>query len=260
MIVNENVIFDTHAHYDDEAFENDREEVLNFLKNNNVCGIINAGTDIKSSEKVLELAKKWDFIYPALGIHPENLDDSCDCEDLIRELRNLILNNKNVVAVGEIGLDYHFRNDNKELQKHIFENQIELANELGLPVTVHDREAHADTMQILKKYSPKGVVHCFSGSLEMANEVIKLGMYIGVGGVVTFKNSKTIKDVVEEIPLQYLVVETDSPYLTPEPFRKEQNEPMYIPIIASKIADILNVSIEEVSSKTTDNAKRLFDF
>ena len=159
MVLNENMIFDTHAHYDDEAFEIDREEVLNLLKNNNVCGIINAGTDIKSSEKVLELAKKWDFIYPALGIHPENLDDFCDCEDLISKLRNLILNNKNVIAVGEIGLDYHFRNDNKELQKHIFENQIKLANELGLPITVHDREAHADTKQILKKYCPKGVVH-----------------------------------------------------------------------------------------------------
>lgn len=258
MIVNENVIFDTHAHYDDEAFEIDREEVLNSLKNNNVCGIINAGTDIKSSEKVLELAKKWDFIYPALGIHPENLDDSCDCEDLISKLRNLILNNKNVVAVGEIGLDYHFKNDNKELQKHIFENQIELANELGLPVTVHDREAHADTMQILKKYSPKGVVHCFSGSLEMANEVIKLGMYIGVGGVVTFKNAKTIIDVVKNISLEKIVLETDAPYMSPTPFRGKRCTSDLIKYTAEKIAEIKVISVDEVLETTKETAIKLF--
>ena len=251
------MIFDTHAHYDDKAFDADREELLLNLPSKNVVGIINQGVDIESSEKSIQLSKSYSYIYSAVGIHPENIPDEID--DSIYELKKLILDNKKVVAVGEIGLDYNFCSENKEKQKILFESQILLALEHKLPVSVHDREAHEDTLNILKKYHPKGVVHCFSGSLEMAKEIIKLGMYLGIGGVVTFKNAKNIVEVVKNVPLEKLVLETDSPYLAPVPFRGKRCDSSYIKFVAERVAEIKDVRLEDVYRQTLENSKSLFD-
>jgi TatD DNase family protein len=247
------MIFDTHAHYTDEQFE-DRDILLPQIHKEGVSEIITCGTDIKSSIKSIELSKKYPFVYAAVGFHPEELT-RIDVD--IPALKNLI--NERVVAIGEIGLDYYWNKENKEKQKDGFIRQILLAKELGLPVIVHDREAHGDTLEILKEYKPKGVLHCFSGSTEMAKEIIKLGMYIGVGGVVTFKNSKKIVEVIKEIPLERILLETDAPYLAPEPFRGKINRSDYIEFVAKKIAEIKNVDYEQVLLQTTENTKKLFN-
>ncbi len=254
-----NFIFDTHAHYDDEAFENDREELLKSFPQNNIFAIVNAGADLKSSEKSIEIAEKYDYIYAAVGLHPENIKENSKDLKYLKEFEELILKSPKIVAVGEIGLDYHFKSDNKELQKSIFENQVHLALNYNLPVIVHDREAHGDTMKILKNNKPKGVVHCFSGSLEMAREVINLGMYIGVGGVVTFKNAKNIVEVVENISIDNIVLETDAPYMAPTPFRGKRCNSTYIEYTASKIAEIKNMEVSEVLKITKENALKLFN-
>ena len=250
------LIFDTHAHYDDSAFDEDREEKLSVLPNDNIYAVINAGADIESSKKSITLSEKYDYIYAAVGIHPENI--SSISKDYISGLEKLILNNKKVVGVGEIGLDYHYTKENKTQQKDLFESQVKLAIKHDLPVIVHDREAHGDTLEILKKYKPKGVVHCFSGSLEMANEVIKMGMYIGVGGVVTFKNAKNVVYVVENISLENIVLETDAPYMSPVPFRGKRCDSSYIKYTAEKISEIKNIELNEVFEITKQNAKNLF--
>ncbi len=251
-------IFDTHAHYDDERFEEDRDEVLSWLPSQNISGVVNAGADIDSSKKAISIAEKYDYVYAAVGVHPENISEDMP-EDYLETLQELIQKNKKVVAVGEIGLDYHFKSDNKEIQKLVFEEQIKIANKFNLPVLVHDRDAHGDTMEILKRTCPKGVVHCFSGSLEMAQEVIKLGMNIGVGGVVTFKNAKNIVSVVHELPLEVMVLETDSPYMAPVPMRGKRCDSSYIKYTAEKIAEIKQITVEEVLNVTEANAKRLFN-
>ena len=250
------LIFDTHAHYDDSAFDEDREEKLSALPNDNIYAVINAGADIESSKKSITLSEKYDYIYAAVGIHPENI--SSISKDYISGLEKLILNNKKVVGVGEIGLDYHYTKENKQQQKDLFESQVKLAIKHDLPVIVHDREAHGDTLEILKKYKPKGVVHCFSGSLEMAKEVIKMGMYIGVGGVVTFKNAKNVVYVVENISLENIVLETDAPYMSPVPFRGKRCDSSYIKYTAEKISEIKNIELNEVFEITKKNAKNLF--
>ncbi len=250
-------IFETHAHYDDEAFDEDRDLLLQNLQNQGVCNVITAGADLDSSLKAIGLSKKYGYIYAAVGIHPENISENLD-KDYLEKLESMISENKKVVAVGEIGLDYHFRIDNKESQKEVFINQIKLANNLGLPVLVHDREAHGDTMEILKKLKPKGIVHCFSGSLEMAKEVVKLGMFLGVGGVVTFKNAKNIVEIVREMPLKYMVLETDAPYMAPTPFRGKRCDSSMIKYTAEKIAEIKDISVSEVLDITKNNAKKLF--
>ena len=254
-----NQIFDTHAHYDSEEFNSDRDELLNSLPKKNVFAVITAGADIKSSEKAVEISKKYGYIFSAVGIHPENIPVNSTSIEYLKELENLILDNKKVVAVGEIGLDYHFNSENKEMQKSLFENQIQLALKHNLPITVHDRDAHGDTLEVLKKYKPKGVVHCFSGSLEMANEVIRLGMKIGIGGVVTFKNAKNIVNVVQNISISKIVLETDAPYLSPVPFRGKRCDSSYISYTAEKIAEIKKISTSEVLQITKENAKNLFD-
>ena len=251
-------IFETHAHYDDEAFDGDRDLLLQNLQNQGVCNIITAGADLKSSFDAIQISKKYEYIYAAVGIHPENIDESCFDENYLEKLDNMISENEKVVAVGEIGLDYHFKTDNKEKQKEVFINQIKLANKCGLPVLVHDREAHGDTMEILNNLKPKGIVHCFSGSLEMAREVAKLGMLLGIGGVVTFKNAKTIVEVVREIPLDFIVLETDAPYMAPTPFRGKRCDSSMIKYTAEKIAEIKSVSVSEVLNATKNNAKKLF--
>ena len=251
-------IFETHAHYDDEAFDGDRDLLLQNLQNQGVCNIITAGADLKSSLDAIQISKKYEYIYAAVGVHPENIDESSFDEDYLEKLDNMISENEKVVAVGEIGLDYHFRTDNKEKQKEVFINQIKLANKCGLPVLVHDREAHGDTMEILKEFKPKGIVHCFSGSLEMAREVVKLGMLLGIGGVVTFKNAKNIVEIVKNMPLDVMVLETDAPYMAPTPFRGKRCDSSMIKYTAEKIAEIKSVSVSEVLNATKNNAKKLF--
>ena len=245
-------MIDSHAHIISEYYD-DIKGLIKELKNNNMLYVINASSSMKDSKEIIELSKKYNnFLLPTIGIHPENVDNYN-----IEELEKIIINNK-VYAIGEIGLDYYWNKDNKEKQRDIFRKQLALAEELNLPVVIHTREAIEETYQILKEYKVKGVMHCFSGSKEMAEKFIKLGFLLGIGGVLTFKNSK-LYQVVEEISLNKLVLETDSPYLTPEPHRGETNQSAYIPLIAEKIANIKNISVEEVEKQTTKNAISLFD-
>ena len=251
-----NNIFDSHAHYTDKAFNEDREIMLGSLKESGVCGIINCGADIESSVSSVDLASKYDYIYAACGIHPEEADKTP--ENYIDILRDLAKNEK-CVAIGEIGLDYYWRQDTKDLQKELFEKQILLSKELDLPIIVHDREAHGDTMEILKKHRPKGVLHCFSGSPETAAEVLKLGMYIGLGGALTFKNARKAVEVAQMLPLDRLLLETDCPYMAPVPMRGKRNNSGYIPFIAEKVAEIKGIDPQSVLDVTMENTKRLFN-
>lgn len=251
------LIFDTHAHYDDSAFDEDRAEVLSKLPSENVFAVVNAGADVESSKKSIELSEKYPYVYAAVGVHPENIN-KINAESFTNELETLILNNKKVVAVGEIGLDYYYNSENKDIQRIIFENQIKLALKHDLPILVHDREAHGDTFKLLKTHNPKGIVHCFSGSVEMAREIIKLGMYIGIGGVVTFKNAKNIAEVVANISLSHIVLETDSPYMAPVPFRGKRCDSSLIKYTAEKIAELKNLKVSEVLKITKENALNLF--
>lgn len=244
---------DTHAHIYSEYYE-DFDEVVNNAKDKNVNRIINAATNINNSLEVLEISKKYDTVYCCIGIHPEDIDTGYDNFEQIL-IDNL--NNNKLVAIGEIGLDYYYSKDNKDKQKELFEYQLSLAEKYNLPVVVHSREATLDTIECLKKYNVRGVIHCFSGSIETAKIYIKMGFYIGVGGVLTFKNSK-IDDVIKEIPLDRILLETDSPYLTPEPNRGKRNEPAYISDIAMYLAKLFNVELDEISSITENNVNTLY--
>lgn len=251
-----NNIFDTHSHYDDDRFNDDREALLNSIHSSGVTNIVTCGCDIETTEFSMKLAEKFDYVYFAAGFHPENLEDACLSDlDIIEKYAK----HKKCVAIGEIGLDYHWMSSSKEVQKKFFLTHIELAKKLNMPVIVHDREAHGDTLEILKKTKPKGVVHCFSGSAEMAREIIKLGMYIGLNGVITFKNARKSLEVVKEIPLERLVLETDCPYLAPEPHRGKRNDSSYISFIAEKIGSILNIDTQRILNITSENAKRLYN-
>lgn len=251
-------IFDTHAHYDDEAFRDDVHELLSGLPDKGVMGVVTCGTNLISSARSLELAKKYDFVYAALGYHPENIGDERKGDlELIAEF---LSNEKKAVAIGEIGLDYYYDDGApREEQIDLFERQLELAKDLDLPVIIHDRDAHGDTLEILKRYRPKGVVHCFSGSFEMAREVIKLGMFVGMGGVVTFKNARKAVDVVSDIPLDRLVLETDCPYLAPVPFRGKRNDSSLIAYVASVIGEIRDVEPQKLLDITCENAHALYN-
>lgn len=253
-LINSYPIFDTHAHYDDERFDEIRDELFYEMHQNGVCGIVTCGCDEASSKKVLEMAEQNDFVYAAVGIHPGNIDSGTTVE----QIKSLATHQK-CVAIGEIGLDYYWVDDNKREQIEVFEKQILLSKELDLPIIVHDRDAHGDTMEILKKYKPKGVVHCYSGSVEMAEEIIKLGMYIGVGGVVTFNNAKKLPDVVKIIPDELLLVETDCPYLAPVPYRGKLCHSGMIKYTAQKIAEIRGTTPEKIFNLTAQNAKKLFN-
>ena len=250
-----NNIFDSHAHYTDKAFNDDRQDLLGSLKESGICGVINCGADLDSSKESLMLAEAYDFIYFACGIHPEEVENLP--ENYIEILRDLAKHPK-CVAIGEIGLDYYWRQDTKEKQKEVFENQILLAKELDLPIIVHDREAHANTLEILKKHNPKGVLHCFSGSVETAKEILKLGMYIGFGGALTFKNARKAVEVAEMLPLDRLLLETDCPYMAPVPMRGKRNDSSLIPYVAEKMAEIKGVTPQDVIDITTENTYRLF--
>lgn len=248
-------IFDTHAHYDDEAFDEDRDELLKRINQQGVKLIINCGCDEKSSRTALTFAEKYDFVYAAVGIHPENIGENYETElSAIREMAK----HKKVVAIGEIGLDYYWDASRKELQKEVFAKQIELANELSLPVIIHDREAHGDTLEILKKLRPKGVLHCFSGSVETAKEILSLGMYIGFGGALTFKNARKAVEVAEIVPPDRYLFETDCPYMAPVPMRGKRNESDYIAYVAEKMAEIKGISVQQAIDTATENGKKLF--
>lgn len=250
------MFIDTHCHLYDEYYS-DMDNVIQNAVKNNVKRVIVNGCDMKSNKEVLELIKKYDIVYGALGFHPSELDGISD-----EELKWLDdnLDNSKIVAVGEIGLDYHYDETDREKQQYFFRKQLEIAKKHNLPVIVHSRDSIQDTYNILKDSSVKGVLHCYSGSLEMAREFIKIGYFLGVGGIITFKNAKNIINVINNIGLEYILLETDSPYLAPEPYRGRTNEPAYIPIIASKIAALKGVSISEVERITTGTARGIFDF
>ena len=251
------MIFDSHAHYDDEQFDEDRERVFKEIQNNGVIGVINCGSSLKGLNMSVELSKQYDFIYAAAGIHPENADEfNEDVEKLICNLAEI----NDIIAIGEIGLDYYWEeNPSRDIQQEVFRRQMKIAERYNLPVIIHDREAHGDTLKIMKEFPKvKGVVHCFSGSVEFAKECLKLGYYIGVTGVVTFKNSKVIKAVVKEVPLDRLLVETDCPYMAPTPNRGKRNQSDYIAFVLKEIATIKDKSINEMEEITILNTKTLF--
>ncbi len=249
------MIFDSHAHYNDERYKSCQEESIKYAVDNGVVGIINCGTDIFSSQQSIDLSEKYPFFYAAVGYHPESINDSTVFDETALEK---LIANKKVIAVGEIGLDYYYDTTYKSKQLEFFEKQILLAKKHSLPVIIHDRDAHMDTLDLIKKHKPNGVLHCFSGSVEMAKEVIDLGMYIGIGGVITFKNSKRLVDVVKNIPLERILLETDAPYMSPEPYRGKTNNSAYIKYVAEKIAEIKNIPFSEVYNTTLNNIKTLF--
>lgn len=247
-------IFDAHAHYDDKWFDSDRGELLGNIQSKGVCGIVNNAVDLKSAKLCIEYAEKYDFMYAAVGFHPENLDGiPVDYLDRVAKL----CEHKKVVAVGETGLDYHW-DIPRDLQKRVFEEQIKLSLELKMPLIVHDREAHGDVYEFLRKYRPKALVHCFSGSVELMREAVKLGMYISLGGVVTFKNARHSIDVAREVPIDRLLLETDAPYMAPVPFRGKRCDSSMIVYVAEKIAAVRNMGIQQLLDATAQNAKMFY--
>ena len=246
------MIFDSHSHYDDEAFDNDRYEIIEGLKEGGVGTVVSIGCDIETSLMAKELSKKYPFIYFTAGFHPEyakKVDLS-----FLREISK----EKKLVAIGEIGLDYHYDTPDRETQKKAFIEQLKLAQELDLPVCIHCRDAVGDVMEIVKKYPTKGVFHCYSGSRETMEEIIKLGYYISFSGTVTFKNAKNVKETAIAVPSDRYMVETDCPYLSPEPFRGKRNDSKNISHIIKAIAELRNVSYEQVLEETTKNAKTFY--
>ena len=252
------MLIDSHAHLDDERFDRDRDMLIKSLKDNGIDLVINIGADVVSSIKSVSLSEKYDNIYAAVGVHPHSAKDMD--ESTIDVLKSLT-NRKKVVAIGEIGLDYYYDNSPRDIQRKRFIEQIQLAKDVNLPVIIHSREAAQETFDILQKAqdgSLEGVLHCYSGSVEMALEYIKLGFYISIAGPVSFKNAKIPKEVAKKIPIDRLLIETDSPYLTPEPYRGKRNEPTYVRYVAGTIAELRGISFEELASKTSQNTRKLF--
>ena len=251
------MLFDTHAHYDDERFDGDREALLAGMPEKNVGLIVNPGCDISSSRTAVALAESFDFVYAAVGIHPENCGDFEP--GMIDQLRQMAKNPR-VVAIGEIGLDYYWaENPPRELQQEVLRRQLRLAEELDLPVIIHDRDAHRDTLEIVREFPQvRGVFHCFAGSAEMARELIKMGWMLSFNGAVTFKNAKKAPEVIAAVPLEKLMIETDAPYLTPVPHRGERNDSSYVRLVAEKIAQIKGLTPEEVEKATWENGRRFF--
>ncbi len=246
------VIFDTHAHYDDEAFNEDRDSLFKSLAEWSVCGIINCACSSRSAKTTLELAHKYDFVYAAIGLHPEETEPFNE---------SWIINSaadKKCVAIGEIGLDYHWDSVPRETQKENFIKQIKIAKNLDLPVIIHSRDAHADTLDIVSEFRPKGVMHCFSGSAETAKQLVDMGFYIGFGGAATFKNARKAIEVIEQIPLNRLLLETDCPYMAPVPYRGQRCHSAMIIRVAERIAEIKGVSVREVLDTTRQNTRDLF--
>lgn len=253
------MFFDSHAHLEDKQFQDDLEEVIENIRNSETSLVLNVGFNREHIKKSLELSEKYDFIYSAVGLHPS---DSLVAKD--ESFWEFLYNHAKypkVQAIGEMGLDYYWDRAPRDFQKQVFMRQIDIAKELNKPIIIHDREAHGDILEIVKKEKAAcngGVFHAYSGSLEMAKEVIKEGFYISVGGVVTFKNAKKLVEIVKEIPLEHILIETDSPYLTPHPFRGKRNDPTKVKYVAERIAEIKDVSIEEVAKQTMKNGRELF--
>lgn len=256
------MIFDTHAHYDDEAFDADREEILSGLSSRNIGNVVNIGVDIPTSESSLKLAKKYDYIYAVIGFHPSEVGRMSEAD--IDWLRAHASCENKVVAIGEIGLDYHWSESEEENinQQHWFRAQIALAKEVGLPIVVHSRDAAADTMSIIRDENAAdcgGIIHCYSYSAEQARQYVDMGFYIGVGGVITFKNARKLIETVEAIPLEKIVLETDCPYLAPEPYRGKRNDSSLLSFVVKKVSELKKVSEEEVINITTENAKKVYN-
>ena len=251
------MLFDTHAHMDDRSFDEDRRDLLAALPERGISLLMNPGCSYESSLNAIALSKQYDYIYAAVGSHPDVADEVDDA--LIAKYRELCKQNPKVKAIGEIGLDYHYEDIPREIQKKAFRLQMELARELDLPVIVHEREAHEDGLKIVDEFpTVKGVFHCYSGSLEMAKELIKRGWYIGFTGVLTFKNARKAIEVAANIPLDRIVIETDCPYMAPVPFRGKRNDPGLVCHMAEKLAEIRGITAGEAARLTLENGKRLY--
>lgn len=252
------MIFDSHAHYDDEAFDIDRDEVLKNVRESGIGYVVNAGSDIKSSRAAAELASKYDFVYGAVGVHPEDaVQFNVDSVDILKELAG----NRKIVAVGEIGLDYYYEGYDRDVQRKAFEEQIRLALDLNLPVIVHDREAHGDTFDLIKEYAKKGlrgVIHCYSGSPQMALQYTDMGFFIGFTGVITFKNAVKSIEVLKSVPIDRVLIETDCPYLAPVPMRGKRNDSTNLKYVIDKACEVLNLDREYFTEKTCENAIKVF--
>lgn len=252
------MIFETHAHFDDKAFDADRKGILSTLRENGIEYLINVAADLKSVDTTFELTQTYGNVYGALGVHPSEVEELTD--ESIAYISKLCQNEK-VVAVGEIGLDYHWPEPGKDVQKEWFVRQLEMAKEVNLPVVIHSRDAAKDTIDIMQSDAARGlsaVIHCYSYTLETAKIFLKQDYYFGIGGVVTFSNAKKLVEAVEYIPMERILLETDCPYLAPTPHRGERNSSLYLPLVAKKIAEIKNISYEDVIEITNQNAKRLF--
>ena len=255
-------LFDSHSHYNDEKFDIDRNEIIKETLESGVSNFIVAGYNIDSSKKAIEISKDYEEIYAIVGISPNDVENITS-EEKIKEYLNkieMLAKNEKVVAIGEIGLDYYWNKGNKEVQKLLFIKQIELANKLDLPIVIHTRDAYIDTIELLKQnnVNKKGIFHCCPLNMELIKEAVKLGFYISVSGVITFKNAKNVDEIINMIPEDKLLIETDSPYLSPEPMRGKRNNSMNVKYVAQKIANVKNITLEEVADITSDNAKRIF--
>ena len=250
------MLFDTHAHLNDPAFDPDREELMAGLAAKGIGYVMNAGCSLESSKDIIQMAEKYPWLYGSVGSHPDSADEVN--EEVIEAYRQMAKHEK-VKAIGEIGLDYYYEDIPREIQKNAFRMQMALANELDMPVIIHEREAHDDGMRIVKEFPKvKGVFHCYSGSAEIARQLVNMGWYIGFTGVLTFKNARKAVETAASIPLDRIVLETDCPFMAPEPFRGKRNDPGYLPKMAEKLAEIRGISLEEVEKITTENAKRLY--
>src|SRR3954468_8747820 len=253
------MLFDTHAHLNDDQYNEDLEEVITRAQSEGVTNMVVVGFDRKTIQRAMELAENYEFIFACVGWHPVDAIDMTE-EDLVW-IEELTAHPK-VVAIGEMGLDYHWDKSPKDIQKEVFRKQIRLAKKVKLPIVIHNREATADIVDILKEEGAEevgGIMHCFSGSPEVAKECIKMNFYISLGGPVTFKNAKKPKEVAAEVPLDKLLIETDCPYLAPHPYRGKRNEPAYVKLVAEQIAELKGISLADVAKKTTENAKKIFD-
>ncbi len=257
------MIFESHAHYEDRKFDSDRVELLSMMKKKNIGTIINVGTTLELSRASIDLAREYDFIYAAVGVHPSDIACLEEASDGLDQLKSMAESEKKVVAIGEIGLDFYWEKDEavRERQRFWYNKQLELARELDLPVIIHSRDANEETFNIMKEAATlgtRGVIHCYSGSPEMAEQYVKLGYYIGIGGVVTFKNGKKLKETAKRIPLENILVETDAPYMAPEPFRGERNDSTFLPYVIKQISELREITVDEVMEVTRENGKKLF--
>ena len=251
------MLFDTHAHLNDPAFDADRESLMASLAEKGVGLVMNAGCSLESSRQIVAMAEAYPWLYASVGSHPDSADEVCDA--VLEEYRKLCKLSPKVKAIGEIGLDYHYEDIPRDIQLKAFREQMALARELDMPVIVHEREAHEDGMAVVKEFpTVKGVFHCYSGSGEMARQLVDMGWYIGFTGVLTFKNARKAVETAMAIPLDRIVLETDCPYMAPEPFRGRRNDPGYLYRMAEKLAELRGVSVEEVCRITTENGKRLY--